>query len=1408
MADGLFDNRYRYDYIYPRGRSGETLRAVDTQKEDRRVVIKRPNPNDAPPIRAGQEVSIINEREALARLAGHPVLTELLGSGQFFVGGIPHQYIVMERAEGDIIADEITLLNGQQRRLPVLEMVEIIDRLVDLLRAAHEKDIVYNDVDAKHLFWDRDQYTLKVIDWGNAVFLEGDEVTSQGISRQSDIYQLGELLYFILSGGRRIEVPRDAHDDFQVDFHGDSQDIDPRLQAIVTRAVHPNLRYRYASLSEFSADMQRFRGPLERSRKTIIKRVTAKLASPDLSRNDLLALQSNLNAALRHNPAYPTARATAQDIADRLRDIEVAADLDAVRIYLESDNWTSAAELLSPLRDRAGSKTAGLVHLLLDWCLLLDASPADSAPPAVATATAQLFDLRADKAANTLLLASSGDEASERLCQRLAERVSAHFAHVMLLQPNLARVESAIQSLEVGSAALAGARKTLDAVKNALRSAAQLSKPGAGVLRDAYRDVADSLSELASSLQALGAEQDLTERRLPLNALQRARNAALALVDNMQVIGTQAANNPRAALSALDASRAIDPINPVWDKLEEALSLLYEVLQGCQAYVPAADGADLEQWLAERHGDLQLFAGLLFDDMLASILDSLEGAASAWARYRSVVVAGNRSEAHNALADARRSIAALSPSLSNWFDKLQAVIEKAQYIERHALPGHLGRTLADGWAAFDRGQLADAQRLGQQALEISRNENEEFIAQRLWRLSRALRDWVERDGARSEEQSQQALFDIEELFTEAENREINGFAAQMPSTDTYLKAMAQGLVSSLNKSNTAALRILFAQYIFNGALDMHDGALADARFWQTAALRTLPNAAESHIAVHKLEEFIQQRSSLLEAQDRLNTISGPQALERLGELARELESSPQARQLAAAIQSLRAFESAVADWADAEFRAASNKIDQALRSISEVEADAKLDLAAYRAWLSGLHEALEELSAQRRRLLNAIDRKSESTDPLIREAIHNQADITEELLGYKTAQMMLGWRDSYEAFDKAYSGDLRRSEKLERMSALFKDMFIDRHPAYPLFRHWQRQIEALPEDPPAPEAAEESASETDSAPPEDHAWQSEDAAPEAEEKPVAEAPAARRDWRFTLVALVAIALILGGLLSLAANGSLQALLTALAPASTATASATAEPPAPTATSVSDVDEQAATAIATGTQEPAATATSMPTEQPTAAASPEPAVPPIASPPPEGLSGAQDLLELYQNTADWQAAAFDKTGATWRLGDSDAESGATIRLQPQATLLDSSFGNEASRRIRRHQAELALHSANASGGDAAVSFGILLRSASGEREAGLQIQQEAPDAISLALVVDGEARVISQRSVSNFIARLRLERDAESGTISAYFNDSPVGEPISFLPVAEALSPAIFVRQGVIVSVAAWDITLE
>ncbi|MCY3864337.1 MAG: hypothetical protein OXG68_02755, partial [Chloroflexi bacterium] len=1421
MANSLFDNRYRYDYIYPRGRSGETLRAVDTAADERPVVIKRPNPNDAPPIRAGQEVSIINEREALKRLAGHPVLTELLGSGQFFVGGIPQQYIVMERAEGHIIEEEVVRLAGQHQRLPELEMLEIFERLIDLLRTAHELDIVYNDVDAKHLFWNRDRYELKVIDWGNAVFLEGDEATLAGISRQTDIYQMGELIYFIVSGGYRIEVPRDADAEFRVDFHQDSESIDPRLQAIVTRAVHPNLRYRYASLSELNADLLRYRSPLEQDRNTIVSRTIDKLRKPDLSRNDLQALQTNLQIALRQNPAYPAARNAHQEIIDRLRDLEVAADLDAVRIYMRSHNWASAADLLTELRGRAGSKTGGLVHLLRDWCLMLADSELSPAPASVSDAAELLFEYKADKAANTLLAGPAPDEDHRLLNWRLAERISSHFPDVLLLRPNLYRLESAIQQLEAEDISIDEPLGILAGINRALDQTAVMEAPGAGQLRDVFREVVESLSALNANLQTLSLQHEFSEGRLPLNALTRALNAAMALADNMHVVGKAAANNPRDALSSLDASRAIDPANPAWDKIEDFLSLLYEILQNSQTFVPAADGSDLERWLTATRDELEPFASQLFDEMLTEMLAGISTAQVAWKRYREVIVAGDKTEATGVLTRAAETVSTISPTLSSWFSQLSSVVESATYVERHSVPGHLGRTLADGWAAFDQGQLADAQRLGQQAMEIARSDSEQFIAERLWRVSRVLRDWVERNGVESESRTQQALIDVEDLFTDHENRAINGFAAQMPSTETYLKAMSQGLVQAFATANTAALRILFAHYIFSGVLDAHDGAIDDARFWQAACLRALPEFAERHTALRKLDEFIERRDSLLAAQNIFAELTGPHITDSLAELLRQLENNPQSRLLTPGIQSLKALESALQDWADAEFRAAGNKIEQVLRSITEAESNANIKMSAYRAWMMELQAALAELSVKRRNLLSEIDRQLDEPQPSIREAIHLQADVTEDLLGYKLAQMMLGWRDTYEAFVSIYAGDKSRKDKLEAMDELFKAMFIDRNPAYPLFRHWYRGVEAMTEE--APEKPEIEPEDQPAAPapaPAEQARSPEPSPPETEAQP---APVNR--WIYNAALLIGIVLVIGGLLSLAGNGRLGAFLAAVMPASAPTVSAAETAPGPA--SSGDADESEARAVnpapegdvSASDSESAAAATSapasiaiaepsaIPSEIPTLARTEAPTSVPTPILPPEGLKGAQNLLDLYASAAAapfWDENVFSGAGGSWRLGSSEPSESDAIFHAPPADLLDSRYGNDAPVRINRVQAELALLSADPALAADDVYFGILLQNADGAGIAGIQIQQVSPDVIRLALYKNGEADFVSQRSVNNLITRLRLDRDPTSGAVSAFFNDSRIGEPMDFSPADAPLEPVIFVKDGgVVIGVSAW-----
>ena len=1453
MADSLFDNRYRYNYIYPRGRSGETLRALDTVTDDRPVVIKRPAPNDAPPIRAGQEVSIVNEREALSRLAGHPTLTELVGSGQFFVGGIPHQYIVMERAEGIIIADEVVRLAALNERLPELEMLEIIDRLVHLLQAAHDKDIVYNDVDAKHLFWNREHYSLKVIDWGNAVFLEGDEATSQGISRQTDIYQIGELLYFILSGGHRVDVPRDAGHDFKLDFHQDAQNVNHRLQEIVSKAVHPSVRRRYTSLKALNADLARYRTPLEHVRNAIVSRTITRLKNPNLSRSELATLQNQLESAIQQNPAYPVARSTHSDIVDRLRDLAVSADLDAVKIYMGNGNWSRAAELLNDMRERTGSKTSGIVHLLLDWCMLLIDTQLDTIPPAITESTTLLFEYKPDKAANALMVDRREAESTRAVQWQMAERISSHFSDILLLRPNVSRLDNAVRQLGAEGIPVDDLTTILRDIGRILDQTEEMEKPSATQLRDIYGEVVESISSLNSKLQTLSLQHEFSERRLPLNALTRALNAAMALADNMHVIGKQAANNPRDALTALDASRAIDPPNPVWDQIEDFLSHLYEILQTSQTFVPAVDGSDLSNWLQEKHDELAPFSEHLFDEMLSEMLENIQAAQAAWQSYRDVIVAGNKIEALDLLTAAAKSVSTISPTLSSWFDQLHSVVKGADYVERHSVPGHLGRTLADGWAAFDNGQLADSERLGQQAMEIARSDNEQAIADRLYRLSHVLREWVERNGVESESRTQKALLDVEHLYTEQEDQAIGDFASQMPSTDTYLKAMGQGLVQAFGNSNTASLRILFAQYVLCGVLDAHDGIIEDARFWRAAADRALPESEDRQPAMRKLDEFIERRVALLDAQNLLDSVNDKQSLDKIDDLVGQLEDNPQARLLAPGAHSLRTLEAAVQDWASAEFRAAGSKIEQVLRAITETESNANISLTRYRDWMMQLQTALADLSVKRRGLLQDIDRQLDEPQATIRDTIHIQAKMTDDLLGQEHAQSMLSWRDTYEQFLDIYTSRMRRSQKLEDMNELFKALFIERNPAYALFRHWYRLVESSPEE--TKTEAESLLGVDDDAPLEVVA----EAEPAGADHPVTTVKGKRAGMSrllFNMAAVIGLILVIGGLISLAADGNFETILADIAVNPTATAlptkttlpativaqeaidaaavdsdtvqsddenlDAASAPAVSEPKDAGDSDDTtegqqdlvpAETDMPEATDFPEPTATDLPTATPLPTHTPPPTLTPTPALPPEGLRGAQNLLDLYSNSLAapfWNEERFSSQEGTWRLGVASQTDGETTFNFPPPDLLDSRYGNEAPRRISRIETDLTLRSFNpavVSGED--VYFGILFQSTSGSENAGIQVQAIGPNVINLALYSNNEADFISQRSVNAVIARLRLDRDPLTGVVFAYFNDSQIGAGIPFVAPDAEVVPVIFVKDGgVVVGVSSWSITLQ
>ncbi len=1354
----------------------------------------------------------------------------------------------MERGQGMIVADIVRELAQRGERIPELELLVIVDDLLDLLQAAHSRDIVYNDVDAKHLFWDRDGYRLKVIDWGNAVFLEGDEVTPQGVSRQSDVYQVGELLFYLLTGGSRADIPRDAGEDFTLHFGMDAERVNPRLQAITSRAAHPNIRYRYKNITDLRRALTDYRDPLDRERNAILGRVTDRLRH-NRSKDELNSLLDMLQPALALDPGHPPSRAAYHEILARLHDLEIAADLDAARIYMDSANWSRAADLLAELHSRARDDLRGLIDLLLDLAQILRTPPVENGrnaatSPVVLDAIALVFERENARAAH--LLVTADDAAARPLYWLLAERIAAHTPELLLLRPNLYRLQTALAALAADGLPVTEARAVLAEVDSLLERISTPTTSSLIELRDGCRALVDTLTALSTILDTLGQRYDLPDTRLPLSALDRALNAAMALADNMHVIGRQATASPRDALHALDSSRVIDPLNPAWDAVARMLDGLYELLGSYQTYVPAADGSDLEIWLVESRRDLLPFTERLFDEMLVGMVTGLEAAVAAWRRYADDTIQGDRIGAITALAEATDAVATISPTLAGWLNQLRTVVTNASYVERHTLYGGLGRALADGWEAFDRGRLADAERLGQQAAEIARTDPQRFAAHRLHALAEVTRAWMERGTVLNAKGTQAALASVESLYTEPENAVREHFAAQMPSKDTYLRAMAKGLVELYARSSSAAVRLLFVNYVLLGTLDAHDDSLDDADFWLQAAVKTLPDYGQRHVLARALDEFIGRRRDLRDAAAALNRVCEPRALPILATIRKSLEDNPQAKLLAAGIHSLRELEAALRDWSDGEFRPAGIKLDNVLNAINEVEQTASITLTDYRAWMMELQAAAAELHVQSRQMQQVIEQRPDKPDDTVRTALRRLVEVTTRLLGEAYAATTRGWRDTYESFLAVYTdAAIRRSEKLNRFNQLFRAMFIDRHPAYPLYRHWYDLTEHAPEfpAPPTSEPTPRLADESDIAELEYRGSRYADDAP------------ARGSGRLRLPLLVvaggAVVLSIVLLLSGALNGDSagppatpEAIAETTGAPGLAAEQATATytpaptdtpdparitptlPPAdlitPTLLPTQPVPELLATLPA-----PTATLTPSPTDTPTLTLTPSATFTPTDTPtatstptatlPPQGLQGQQDLLALLDrlDSYPWPAEDFALVrtidSAYWRLGSGQAGEDEMLVISLPAAALEQFYGNNAASRITRMDVELTLLSYNPQllGGEA-VYFGAVLQNAADPGQiAGLHVQVTQPGVINLGLRSGATVTAVSQRAVNVVIARIRLERDPNTGSVTAFYDGSAIGQPVSFTRPDAPLLPALYVKSGgVIVSVTGWKVSLK
>jgi hypothetical protein len=201
------------------------------------------------------------EGKAMARFK-HPGIVAVYDAGQTPDGLL---YLVMEYVEGTDVGQML----AAQGRLPAEHALSIATHVCAALDYAHGRGVIHRDIKPSNVLLDSDA-TVKVADFGLAKNVTQETAThtrsdiSMGtpdymppealtpgvkVDHRADLYALGAMLYQMLTGS----PPRGRFAAASACVPG----LDPRVDAIVDKALQPDREQRYASAAEMRAELEK-----------------------------------------------------------------------------------------------------------------------------------------------------------------------------------------------------------------------------------------------------------------------------------------------------------------------------------------------------------------------------------------------------------------------------------------------------------------------------------------------------------------------------------------------------------------------------------------------------------------------------------------------------------------------------------------------------------------------------------------------------------------------------------------------------------------------------------------------------------------------------------------------------------------------------------------------------------------------------------------------------------------------------------------------------------------------------------------------------------------------------------------------------------------------------------------------
>jgi len=269
---GTLLDRYEIDAKLGQGAMGVVYRARDP-KLHRTVAIKTVSVSTLDP-EAEQEFRkrFVVEAQAAGRLS-HPGIVTI-----FDVREEPEPFLVMEYVEGQSLQQ---LVNRESRNLPLSTTLRLVQEVAEALHYAHTQGVVHRDIKPANILvtaeghpkiadfgvakLNQTDLTLPGQVFGSPAFMAPEQLTEERSDARSDLFSLGVILYYMLTGHRPFQGNSTTTVCFKLVNHEPvpvsafESKFSPELDRIVSRAMAKDPAQRYQSGMAMASDIQALR---------------------------------------------------------------------------------------------------------------------------------------------------------------------------------------------------------------------------------------------------------------------------------------------------------------------------------------------------------------------------------------------------------------------------------------------------------------------------------------------------------------------------------------------------------------------------------------------------------------------------------------------------------------------------------------------------------------------------------------------------------------------------------------------------------------------------------------------------------------------------------------------------------------------------------------------------------------------------------------------------------------------------------------------------------------------------------------------------------------------------------------------------------------------------------------------